>query len=97
MSVPNRTRAGAVRRGLLRAGLRSLLLYGVVVLLLTLLQRKLMYQPTIVPELSPAAMGAEREAADVTTETDDGLTLHGWHWKSRSTAADKPLVLFFRR
>ncbi len=64
-------------------------------LLLTLLQRKLMYQPTIVPELSPAAMGAEREAADVTTETDDGLTLHGWHWKSRSTAADKPLVLFF--
>ncbi len=63
---------------------RGLFIYAVVpylavVAVFTLLQRRLIYQPTHVSSLLTTEFGLPSPgASDVTLTTNDGLTLHGW-------------------
>jgi len=70
------------------------LFYLLVLLMITLLQRKLIYHPGRVPELElPGG-----EVREVQTTTRDGIVLNGWHWSSSmhaTQATDRRTVLFF--
>ena len=74
---------------------RWLIFYGAIVLLLAVFQRKLMYHPTVVAELSPQSAGLGEHVSAVKTTTVDGIELNGWHWKSRNEDPNRPVVLFF--
>src|SRR3954465_10019849 len=57
-----------------------LISYLGLLLLLSILQRSLMYVPTRAPELPVNLAGAGLGAGeDITYQTEDGLQLHGWH------------------
>ena len=89
--------AGQQPSGLKR--LRNLVISGVLVFLvvlimLTLFQRKLMFYPDRVTELGVPGPGVRA----VQTTTRDGIVLNGWHWSSRPHAEDHAAgltVLFF--
>ena len=70
----------SLRRRGLRLVTITVISYLGFVLLLSLLQRKLMYVPTRAAELPVNLAGAGLGAGeDITYHTDDGLELHGWH------------------
>lgn len=73
--------------------------YVVVTLAFALLQRFLMYRPTVAEDLSIAAIGEDsRFGEDVELETGDSCTLRGWLVKGRNTSEQTdppPLVLYF--
>lgn len=74
---------------------RWLVFYGVIIVLLAVFQRKLMYQPTVVADLSPQSVGLGEHVEAISTTTVDGLKLNGWYWRSRKGRDNRPIVLFF--
>ncbi len=78
-----------LRRGLL---IYAVVPYLAVVVIFTLLQRQLIYQPTRVASLRATECGLSSPAAtDVSLTTNDGLTLHGWLLQAeRSLNGDPP-------
>ena len=86
---------GRARNRLFHFIKRWLIFYGILVLVLTILQRKLMYHPTVVAELSPQSEGHGDHVEPVKCTTEDGIELNGWHWKCESNDSDRPVVLFF--
>lgn len=76
-----------LRRIVLRIGFW----YLVIVLMIGLFQRKLIYFPKTSGRLSAAETRlAKGTVHDITLETHDGLTLHGWHFLPRDVTADDP-------
>lgn len=74
--------------------------YLVVTITFAVLQRRLMYRPTVVDDLSLVSLGLDSAfGIDVDLPTADGNTLRGWlvHGtdKNRSDASKNPLVLYF--
>ena len=86
---------------------RVLLWYLVIVVIISLLQRKLIYHPSRADRLPASEVIPAGCAHDIEIETHDGLTLHGWHFlPNDKTLADraacdahlakaKQVVLFF--
>lgn len=75
--------------------LRILVGYGIIIIVLAFIQRKLMYVPTVETQINlPSVESGKVEA--VSTTTEDGIQLHGWYWQTASApATDRPVVLFF--
>ncbi|HUE16185.1 MAG TPA: alpha/beta hydrolase [Planctomycetaceae bacterium] len=60
-------------------GRRIVLWYVIIVVMLALLQRRLIYQPTRTDSIDPDLSGlVQSRLENVAVETDDGLQLHGW-------------------
>lgn len=79
-------------------GLYGLLPYLVIVLIFTVMQRKLIYQPTTAASLRVADVGLNAETiSDQQIHTPDGITLNGWLLKSSAMGPDdqSPLVIYF--
>lgn len=85
----------------LKAGL---LAYLIVVMALTLLQRRLMYHPSRATFLDVARSQRVVElfpdAENVSVKCDDGITIRGWHLQHRldpknEAAERRPLVIYF--
>lgn len=74
---------------------RWLIFYGIIVLVLAIFQRKLMYHPTVVANLSPQTAGVGDHVQAVVCTTVDGIELNGWHWECKSDDPNRPVVLFF--
>lgn len=87
------------RRSALRFCRGLLLALLVTCMLIALIQRRLIYQPTREP-VRPAMAGAAAERiTDVFTTTADGLTLQGWRVAARpmpGVASSRRLVLYFQ-
>lgn len=110
MSLPDRPAAAArpwsvrLARGVWRVARLALVVYLGVVILLTCLQRQLIYGPKRVASLALPQVDARVHVEPVIYRSDDGLSLHGWHFESRRLGgkgaqpviADKrPVVLYF--
>ncbi len=66
---------------------RVLAFYVIAMLVLMLAQRRLIYQPTRVPELSTDQTAAPYGIIhEITTTTNDGLDLKGWHYLAGQVA-----------
>ncbi len=65
--------------------------YGVLLMLMTVFQRKMMYFPD--PARHPPAEAGLPQAQEITLKSSDGETLIAWHVPPR---ADKPVVLYFQ-
>lgn len=80
---------------------RWLFTYLIVVMALTLLQRKLMYHPTRATFLDVAQyerlMDLYPDAENVTATCDDGVTIRGWHLcvDARRPRNRRPLIIYF--
>jgi uncharacterized protein len=82
---------------------RMLLLYAVVpyfavTLIFAVIQRKLLYRPTVSDDLRVRTLGLDAELVhDAQIQTPDGETLNGWLLKSTSEnkRTTNPLVLYF--
>ena len=74
--------------------------YGLLVLMIALIQRMLMYHPTRADDLPPPSPEYARTTVfPVETVTSDGITLNGWHWTADghdgSRVDDGRLVVLF--
>lgn len=68
-----------------------LVCYLGVLLMLSSLQRQLIYQPTHIPQLPVRESGVRPGSGeDVTVRTADGLELHGWHLMPAPLKAETP-------
>ena len=83
---------------------RFLFVYGFIpyfsiLVLFTVIQRKLMYQPTISQDLSVASAKLDaKTASDVHIQTRDAVTLKGWlihRPRDERDPQDAPLVIYF--
>lgn len=85
------------RRKLLRAlGLYVLLPYLAVTLIFAVLQRRLMYRPTVAADLSLDRVNLkENSNLDVEISVDDETTIRGWLLRSTRPDMSAPLVLYF--
>ena len=64
-----------------RLAQRCVIYYLGIVVLLSMLQRQLLYVPSLAKALPVSQAGAPpNSAADITYRTDDGVELHGWHF-----------------
>lgn len=94
MSVAGRDKPKTVFSRIRRVVIRWAVFYGIIVIVLAFLQRKLMYHPTVEPDVTPESAGVADHAQGVIARTKDGLELHGWHWQA-SQEPERPVVLFF--
>lgn len=72
--------------------------YLAVTLIFAVVQRKLLYRPTVTVDLRAQTLGLDAESVrDVQIQTPDGETLNGWLLKSTSEKepTTNPLVLYF--
>lgn len=96
MSETDTTTDGVSRvKRLRRSVVRLAIYYGIIVIVLAFLQRKLIYRPMSEADLSPQSQGIQNQATAITCQTEDGLTLAGWHWRVPGGAGDGPVVLLF--
>lgn len=87
-----------------RRAARCFILYGLVpylsvIVIFTVIQRRLIYRPTVATTLRVNDLQLDAdEVSDVQIQSPDGATLNGWLWKPPETSDsnDNPwLVIYF--
>lgn len=89
-------------------GRRIVLWYLIILVMLTLFQRRLIYQPTQADAIDPQFSGLlAGQCEKVAVKTTDGLELHGWYLRAAATGAPRggteatngqgsvPVVIYF--
>lgn len=87
------------RRRLVRAALIYIVIpYVAILVVMTFIQRQLIYRPTTTQRLiAKSVAGAQVNADDVDIKDGNGLTLNGWHFHARTDKGSQPkfLVIYF--
>lgn len=94
-SIKHRSIPQRIRRGIL---IYAFVPYLAITLIFTVLQRRLLYQPTVADNLSISNVGLPEDfGTDVELKTANGTALHGWLVDQSSTdmQGSAPLVVYF--
>ncbi len=90
----NASRSGSIWAWFRKAIVRTVIGYGVIILVLALLQRKLMYHPMVADQIRPPIVDGH-VVEPIETTTEDGITLHGWYWRAVGRDVNRPVVVLF--